>query len=191
MNNKQLWGQGAQTDGRIHEGLRDMWTKIARGTRVFIETGTHHGFGLSTALSMDHFEKLFSVEIERELYKENTRRFSDYLDTTVFLSCESSDGWIKKLMPTIDERCMFWLDAHYPGPGDETPMKAELEAIKNHHIKDHIIVIDDIQIYFGDGSELREKCLEINPDYTVELCNSHGNGNQYILLAYIAGREEE
>ena len=66
----------------------------------------------------------------------------------------------------------------------------ELEHIKNHTIKTHTIIVDDIPLYFGDGEKVKEKILEINPDYkfVIEDALNEGNGKNmenWDLIAYI------
>ena len=90
----------------------------------------------------------------------------------------------------IDQPCCFWLDAHsgaqqYARGNQDVPLLTELDIIKNHQIKDHIIAIDDAHLfgkiqYDKDGNIscdysnvtfdlVKEKLLEINPNYDVGL----------------------
>ena len=61
--------------------------------------------------------------------------------------------WFKNpINPTvtekIDTKITFWIDAHYCADGAYIgekwcPMKEEFEAIENHDIKEHTILVDD------------------------------------------------
>jgi hypothetical protein len=99
----------------------------------------------------------------------------------------------------IDKSATFWLDGHYFGEltakgSDEigwlsTPLVLELAAIKDHVIKDHTIIIDDIrQLNSIDFDYLNKETLlnlifDINPLYVIELANGYIEND--ILIAYI------
>ena len=64
------------------------------------------------------------------------------------------------------------------------PLIEELEAIATSSIKDHIICVDDLRIItgckWGDYAEdidllkmIKEKVLEINPNYKFDRLNGH------------------
>ena len=68
---------------------------------------------------------------------------------------------------------------------DDTTME-ELDMIKDHPIKDHTIVIDDIPIYFsGREDQLMDKIRGINPDYQFTYYKSINPVDDYILVAYV------
>ena len=93
-------------------------------------------------------------------------------------------------LPKIIQNCVspitFWLDAHYCADNAEigelwSPIKAELEAIGKHSIKNHIILIDDFRVMdnthidkitqkatgFPGKQKLFEQLEQINPKYTI------------------------
>jgi hypothetical protein len=97
---------------------------------------------------------------------------------------------IQKILDEIDEPVTFWLDAHYQGgqqPGDtRAPIKDELKIIKNHHIKTHMIMIDDVRLFQSYGTSVNEVTklmLDINPDYTIERKLGIKEGD--VIVAYI------
>ena len=51
-------------------------------------------------------------------------------------------------MKQVDQKGCFWLDAHDEGGG--VPTFEELDLIKDHSIKNHTIIVDDIPLYFAD-----------------------------------------
>jgi hypothetical protein len=81
----------------------------------------------------------------------------------------------------INEPITFWLDGHYSGGNLPTgkylsPLIQELDAIKQHPIKVHTILIDDIRcwrtmnnIYHNNFNvdTLINKIREINPNYNI------------------------
>jgi hypothetical protein len=91
-------------------------------------------------------------------------------------------------MKDIDKRSLFWLDAHDSfGTGGGVPTFKELEVLEKHDIKNHTLLIDDIPLYFGDGSELKERILKVNPDYKFTMHNPDTRPD-YIMVAYIDGK---
>lgn len=56
------------------------------------------------------------------------------------------------MLDNINERITFWLDGYYSCCDTAlgkywSPLIQELEHIKNHSIKNHIILIDDMQYW--------------------------------------------
>lgn len=141
----------------------------------FFETGTAEGGAVELALRLG-FEKVFTVEINPELYAENAARFKPYIDEGrlhMFL------GDTLLLMPEVIEkfiskRCTFWLDAHVDhGPSGilRCPLIEELGFIKAKAFLKHTILIDDRRMFgkwWGEGiSEelVVRKILEIDENY--------------------------
>lgn len=109
-----------------------------------IETGTYLG-DTSAALSSS-FKKIYTVELNRELFKKTTKRLSKFKN--VFCYNLSSDIFLKNIISKIKVKSIFFLDAHYSGPGTSKDNNfsclKELYEIKKSKIKNHIIIIDDI-----------------------------------------------
>ena len=88
-----------------------------------------------------------------------------------------SGNILYEVIKDIDSPITFWLDGHFSGGstalGSEAcPILKELDQIKKHPIKTHTILIDDLRV-FGTHSfnfitidQIKEKILEINPNYT-------------------------
>jgi hypothetical protein len=89
-----------------------------------------------------------------------------------------SETELPKIMEVINEPVLFWLDAHID---DSSVTYNELKIIKNHHIKTHTLLIDDINLYFNKN-ELIDNILKINPDYMIGY-ESTWRGNDEILVA--------
>ncbi len=147
------------------------------GCRVFVETGTFYG-QMIEALRRS-FSDLFSVELSESLYQHCKEKFAR--DNHVHLYQGDSAKELPRVLMKIDDQAIFWLDGHYSGPGTakgdvEGPIVGELDAIRNHHIRDHCILIDDARCFTGsDGyptiEKLRLMLLQINPNYDVAVEN--------------------
>ena len=119
-----------------------------------------------------------------------------YFDGRETLINGESSVELEKLLKTIDEPCCFWLDAHAGASkfarGDvDVPLLKELEVIKKHHIKNHVITIDDAHLFgetHNDSSgnilcdyttiqkDVVEKALkDINKDYLVNYGSPYGS----------------
>ncbi len=133
--------------------------------RVFIETGSNYGDGIQQALD-EGFKVVYSCEIDEERYLYCEQRFK--LNPNVFLVNLDTLKFLTAILPTIDEPVTFWLDAH-KGNG-KSPLLQELEIIRNHSIKTHTILIDDLRDWHVNKcgfntAILKKKCLKINNQY--------------------------
>jgi hypothetical protein len=136
--------------------------------RVFIETGSYHGDGIQQALDAG-FDEVWSIECDPALWEYTSKRFNTALN--VFTIRGDSRDELDFVLAGIDERCTFFLDSHSPG---NLPLLKELEIIKNHSIKTHTILIDDLRLWSVkengyDTTTLKEILLSINPSYTFVL----------------------
>lgn len=151
--------------------------------RIFIETGFGSGIGVDSALYAG-FEKVYSIEFYPKRYERGKEKFKKFKQVTLIWG-DSGEELIK-LLTTIDKPATFWLDAHfdytvnmareYPVPlTDPLPVLKEIEAIGNHPIKTHTILVDDmIMINKGHPTwpaikekDIREALRLINPDYNI------------------------
>jgi hypothetical protein len=92
------------------------------------------------------------------------------------------------LIEDIHEPVTFWLDAHIcparTDGGKNCPLIEELEQIKQHPVKNHIILIDDMHCCntelfdFMNQNDFIAKILEINPDYEIRYVDG-GNDGEY------------
>jgi hypothetical protein len=113
--------------------------------KILIETGTY--LGSTTIFLSNFFSKILTVELDKDLFLK-TKKKLERLNNVEFFN-DDSESFLKKIIPTIKEKSIFFLDAHYSGPGTsnlkgETPCIKELKEISKSDIKDHIIIIDDI-----------------------------------------------
>lgn len=164
---------------------------VKKKCKYFVETGTHFGHGVQYAL--DHgFEQVLSCEFMEDRYQHCMERFSDNDNVSLYLG--TSLECMPEMLKKVKKKACFWLDAHDEGGG--VPTFEELEMIKNHSIKSHTIVIDDIPVYFSERKEELEKLiLSINEKYKIEYFpvyfgiapeyTSHRVVDDYQLVAYV------
>ena len=140
---------------------------------IYIETGTYRGNGVDWALK--HFEIVHSIEISERFYNPCIERYKFQYRAKLHLG----DSRIKlgEILKKCNKPCFIFLDAHGDindqGPN---PLYEELQTIKNHSIKNHIILIDDLR-RIGDPSdpcwskisinELKDQLQKINSKYEV------------------------
>lgn len=135
---------------------------------IFIETGTHMGYGIERALDLG-YEKIFSIEIMEGYYSGSVEKFQ--YDENVFLYYGDSAMHLLEILKRVNKRATFWLDAHMAGPGQPCPILYELKAIGEHKIKDHNILIDDVRDFGTDAhdyitiQQVQEALLKINFNY--------------------------
>jgi hypothetical protein len=134
----------------VHEVIRSIASE--HSVKIFFETGTYIGntvFGVK-----DAFEKVYSVELSKELAKLARERFAN--EPKVKIINSDSSNAIKSFLKDLTEPAVFWLDAHYSTGitamgKKQTPIREELEAILKHSIKGHHILIDDVKDFNGQN----------------------------------------
>jgi hypothetical protein len=138
-----------------------LFEKYKNDCTIFFESGTHHGESVLDALYLG-FEKIISVEILPDLYKECSDKFKDNANVHLFFG--DSEVQMPEMLKLVDRKSLFWLDGHF---GHGVPTWKELEFLESHPIKNHTIIIDDIYSYFDNQVEdLKNAIRKINPDYT-------------------------
>lgn len=159
---------------------------------VFIETGSLIGDGVQQALEAG-FSRVISIELSDKYFEETRKRFESNPSVTIVQG--DSYKVLPDVIKDVDQKITFWLDGHHScgdtALGDYwTPLMQELDAIKNHPIKEHTIMIDDMRCweepnpvhgFFKD--DIYKKLEEINSDYKFEFLNGHQEND--ILVAYI------
>lgn len=126
-------------------------------TKVFVETGTYLGEGLSYAQTFS-FEKLYSVEIVPSQAFKLKKQFNN--DSRIKIFAGNSFDFLNSILPKIDANILFWLDAHISGAGLKEncvfdvpkelmlPLETELKIIKNLRSEyADVILIDDLRLY--------------------------------------------
>jgi hypothetical protein len=142
--------------------------------RVLIETGTWCGD--MVAYCRDSFRAIYSIELDPELAAHAQRRFRD--DRHIRVLHGDSGKLLPGILSEINEPAVFWLDGHFSGPGTgrgekDTPLEEELDAIALHHIKNHVILVDDVRMFgttdYPPLEMIERKFLALNPQCTFEV----------------------
>jgi len=147
---------------------------------VFIETGTYWGGGIFAALRANvlgaGFEKIYSIEIDRYRFEDAVKLFEK--NTNVIIIYGDSRVKLKEVLEEVSEPATIFLDAHFNRGEveyfEECPILEELEAIKQHHIKSHTILVDNRHSFLNDlgMSGIKQKTIirhlkNINENYEI------------------------
>ena len=122
------------------------------GCTTLVETGTY--FGDMVHAQLPYFQKIYSIELQPVLHYRTKRRFKN--EKKVVLLQGDSGKVLFKLVPTISEPALYWLDGHYSmgitAKGDkECPILEELDAIFTLSQQPPIILIDDARLFIGEN----------------------------------------
>lgn len=166
--------------------------------RIFIETGTCMGRTVEFAL-FHGAKKVMSVEGSKERYEYCSKVFSG--NEKVSLWCGHSKDKLGEMIENLSEPAVFFLDAHPSGPdsfgdgekagniyGQDSVLTAELNIIANHHIKNHVVIVDD-QHSHESGEKVQQKYKDIlllaNPSYSFRFEKKVGHLTAGCLIAEI------
>lgn len=100
------------------------------GCSILVETGTY--LGDMVAAAKRHFTRIYSIELDPELYNQAVRRFARW--PHILILPGDSAQVLSDLVNRLTGPTLFWLDGHFSqgitarGPID-TPIVQELEAI--------------------------------------------------------------
>jgi hypothetical protein len=97
---------------------------------TLVETGTF--LGEMVFAQKDHFKSIISIELDRTLYEDAGRLFAPYAHIQILQG--DSGEVLKRVVPKLAERALFWLDGHYSAGitargKKETPILDELRAL--------------------------------------------------------------
>jgi len=164
----------------------------------FIETGTYRGDTLE--IIKNNYKNVYSVELSNVFYNNSVNRFKHDKNIKIFFGNSRYD--LFNIITNINCPITFWLDSHWSGVEHVgcdkdvlCPVLYELEQIKQHNIKSHTIMIDDIRLMDGVNfkvtkEEILNKLYEINPDYKIVYYDDYTAKND-VLVAYIDTTNEK
>lgn len=119
--------------------------------RHLIETGTYLGDMVYAA--KNSFDKIDSIELSAELYRNAVERFIKNKKIKIWNG--DSAIILSEIIKNTDKPSLFWLDAHYSGGrtarsvlGD-TPIEKELEIIFEKWNNGNVLLIDDARLFVG------------------------------------------
>jgi hypothetical protein len=143
----------------------------------FVETGSGGGHGIRAAIQAG-FPNIRSIELSPRYYKICRRQFKKHKNVTLY--CGDSSEILGDVIKDIDVSITFWLDSHFSGADtamgkEAVPLMPELQIIKAHPVKTHILLLDDMRLLrkktepwtYLEYSEqdLKHFILGMNPDY--------------------------
>lgn len=121
---------------------------------IIVETGTY--LGQSTQSFAKEFHKVYSIELDLQLYKYSKNKLRKRKNIT--LLCGNSKEMLPRILSDLTGPSVFFLDGHASGgvtsSGEEpSPIKYELQLLENFYfIKDSIIICDDARGFDGRNS---------------------------------------
>lgn len=117
----------------------------------FVETGCWHGDGIAYAFHTG-YKNAHSCDIGLNFVEECRARFPE-----ADIEHSESLAYLKKMLPKLEGRTLFWLDAHFPGMYGtennnkelEIPLIPEIELIKKlkKDYKNDVILCDDMRTF--------------------------------------------
>lgn len=159
---------------------------------IFIENGSLIGDGIQQALDAG-FSTVISIELSDKYFEVTSNRFRSNPKVTIVKG--DSYKVLPEVIRGINKKITFWLDGHHScgdtALGDYwSPLIQELDVIKEHHIKDHTIMIDDMRCWQEPNlthgffiDDIYEKIREINPNYLIDFLD--GCVEKDILVAHL------
>jgi hypothetical protein len=166
----------------------EIFSRYKDDCKILIETGCWMGDGVERAFTSG-FEKVYTCDINLEFIANVKEKYNT---ENLVAEVEESQNFIQKSLSEINEKVVIFLDAHFMpldeqnqelgfGPIsvkegiDPCPLIKELEIIKNHPIKDHVILIDDFQCFgtwmfdYLELDDVLDFVKTINPNYKHQL----------------------
>lgn len=122
------------------------------GSRVFVETGTFKGDTLASIAATGL--RSISVELSREYFDRANQRFAGMKN--VELHQGDAADVLPRIVATLNEPALFWLDGHYSAGETAhgalaSPISAEMRCILDSPVPGHVILIDDAHEFTGEG----------------------------------------
>jgi hypothetical protein len=132
------------------------------GIHRLVETGTYLGDMIYATKNI--FDKIDSIELGEELYKNAVQRFKNHRHIKIWNG--DSATVLAEIIKNIDEPSLFWLDAHYSGgitarsASGDTPIEKELDIIFNKWNEESLMLIDDARCFTGNDGYPTVEALE-------------------------------
>lgn len=124
--------------------------------RTLVETGLWNGRGSGMGV-LDLIDEYYVIDIDQENVERADQFLIEQGFPLRFIYCGDSAVWMRRILTTIEQSALFWLDAHrlseYDGE-DSCPLLAELAAIVGwEHGPRSVIVIDDVRLFSDRGND--------------------------------------
>lgn len=142
---------------------------------ILIETGTYYGDMIEAQRML--FKKIFSIELNENLWQKAVNRFNKYRHITILNG--DSGKVLHTITNSLNENAIFWLDGHYShgvtSRGEkDCPILEEIDAIFGNSNLNHILLIDDARLFNGEGDyptieNLNKRIQEHDANYFCEI----------------------
>jgi len=134
---------------------------------VLVEGGTNLGNMIN--VQKNRFREIYSIERDDYLARRAAKKFAPWPHIHLFHG--DSAEWMPKIVQSLKEPALFWLDAHWGA--ESAPIRRELRCIYAHPMKNHVLLIDDARYFTGQGdypsiSDLRAQATREYPGSVVE-----------------------
>jgi hypothetical protein len=146
----------------------------ATQSKVFIETGTY--FGVTTRRCAPFFEKVYTIELDKELANKATSFLKPKKNVQV-LQGDALDILPELLSQEIGNNCLIFLDGHFSGGitacgSLPEPAIEELKIIAMYKNKVNAIIIDDFRLFgkepdFPSKTHLFQVIEEHFPEFNI------------------------
>ena len=135
---------------------------------IYLETGTHMGVGVRLARSAG-FGRVITIEKDERFYQQVSDRYFAN-DNVVCLLGDSAEILPLVLGDCTKRNVLIFLDAHpnqdAPWSVCNTPIMAELDAIRTFLPRKWVLFVDDFELYDKRSQkEIRGKCEELGTVY--------------------------
>lgn len=124
------------------------------GLKILVETGTYYGEMISAMKY--RFDRIYSIEFDPALAQQAIRNFARYPNIQILEG--DSQQVLPALLKSLTQPALFWLDAGYYSwaglESDKRRLSVELESILHHHVKGHVILMDDAHGLNGQNGAL-------------------------------------
>lgn len=155
---------------------------------VFVETGTYEGGGVQQALDAG-FKQVYSIEVARGRFARCRDRYKD--DERVALYCGATELWLPEVLLALDGPACIFLDAHTAQLRQTWPLLTELGFLRLAGRRDHVILIDDVDILYGkrdwaqqaNPHDVHTALRRINPAYNLRITDNKQGRECSILIA--------
>lgn len=152
--------------------LRDKY-----GIKSVIETGSY--LGVTTLWLSEHFEQVFTIEINERYYQATQKRIRGIKNVVSMLG--DSEKMLHSVLQMAGEKVIVFLDAHW----NKNPLLTELDIIQQSELKP-VVVIHDFKVP-GHPEFGYDTYLEQNIIYEWDYIKDHVSGYKYYYNQAAAG----
>ena len=155
----------------------------------FIKIGNFKEETLDSIIVNNYFSKIYSLETSSVFHESYKSKFNN--NTNVEFIINDSKYNLTNLINSINEPITFWLNNDWSDEEKHSSIFEVLQQIKSHHINNHTIIIDNINLIDSNNKTIKvediiEKVKQINPNYNIRFTNQNNDDNisKDILVAF-------